>query len=352
MAASLRVLRAGPGTTIQDQGRRGYLRFGVTESGPMDWISHARANILAGNAPSTGAVEVGIGGIEVQAAGGPVSLGYAGAAFAVRRNATALPSSGRVRLDAGDTLTVKAAAHGSWFYLSPAGGVRASPVLGSLSTTLRTGIGPSPLAAGESLTVGQVPDCPDLVCRVDSPAAPPQTIRVVLGPQDDFFSEATLARFFAEIYRISAQSDRMGYRLQGAPIAHERGFNIVSDAVALGAIQVPGDGMPIVLMADHQPTGGYPKLAHVIRADIGRLAQCRPGEEVRFAAVSVQAARTALFAALDSIRATLGQTEPRSLPDLSSEQLLSVNLISGVRGALDRDDEDGRRATDRGSPDV
>jgi allophanate hydrolase subunit 2 len=126
----------------------------------------------------------------------------------------------------------------------------------------------------------------------------------------------------------------MGYRLEGPQIEHRKGFNIVSDAIALGAIQVPGDGLPIVLMADHQPTGGYPKLAHVIRADIGRLAQCRPGEIVRFAAVSVEAARTELLSALDALRnATLRPLSGE--PDLTSERLLGVNLISGVGTAFD-----------------
>jgi 5-oxoprolinase (ATP-hydrolysing) subunit C len=118
-------------------------------------------------------------------------------------------------------------------------------------------------------------------------------------------------------------------------IEHLKGFNIVSDAIALGAIQVPGDGLPIVLMADHQPTGGYPKLAHVIRADIGRLAQCRPGETVRFVAVSVEVARTELIATTQALRDMGTQAVSRE-PDLTSERLLALNLISGVGTALDQ----------------
>jgi biotin-dependent carboxylase-like uncharacterized protein len=328
---SLRILRAGPGTTIQDQGRRGYLRFGVGESGPMDWIGHARANILAGNAPGVAALEIGIGGIELQAEGGPVWIGHAGAPFDLARNGTALRSCGRTRLQDGDRLTVKAAAQGSWFYLSPAGGIMASPVLGSLATNLRTGLGPPPVTAGTVLSLGSPAQelTTELICPIDPPANLPRTVRVVPGPQDDYFSTRELARFFAETYRVSSQSDRMGYRLEGTLLRHAKGFNIVSDAIALGAIQVPGDGTPIVLMADHQPTGGYPKLGHVIRADIGRLAQCRPGTDVRFAQTSVQTAREELLAALDCLKAMLDRAEHREA-DLSSERLLSVNLISGV----------------------
>jgi len=336
MGPTLRILRAGPGATIQDQGRRGYLRFGVTMAGPMDWISHARANILAGNPEGAGAIEIGVGGIEMEAEGGAIVLGYHGAPFAVSRNASALPSAGRVRLGAGDRLTVKATAHGSWFYVSAAGGLLLSPVMGSLATSLRTGIGPPPLAAGDALALGQTADLPELACEAAALAALPAKIRVVLGPQDDCFTARGLETFFGEHFRISVRSDRMGYRLEGPPIEHAQGYNIVSDAIALGAVQIPGDGMPIVLMADHQPTGGYPKLAHVIRADIGRLAQCRPGEAVQFAPISVQTARTELFAALHAIRSTLERPLSADSPDLSSEHLLSVNLISGVRAAFDQ----------------
>jgi 5-oxoprolinase (ATP-hydrolysing) subunit C len=331
----LRVLRAGPGATIQDAGRRGWLRFGVTESGPMDWIAHARANILAGNAADAAAIEIGIGGIELEAEGGAVLLGCAGAPFAVARNATTLPLAGRVRLDPGDRLTVKVAAQGSWFYLSPAGGISANPVLGSLATTVRTGIGPAPLAAGDVLSVGSAAELPELVCPADPPADVPVRLRIVPGPQDDYFSETALANFFGESYRLSSQCDRMGYRLEGPALRHAKGFNIVSDAIALGAVQVPGDGLPIVLMADHQPTGGYPKLGHVIRADIGRLAQCRPGVELRFAPVSVQVAREELFAVLERLGTTLNRAQPTAA-DLSSERLLSMNLISGFCAPFDR----------------
>jgi 5-oxoprolinase (ATP-hydrolysing) subunit C len=334
MAPKLHIVKAGLGTTIQDQGRRGYLRFGVTIAGPMDWISHARANLLAGNPEDTGAIEVGIGGIELEVEGGPVVIGYAGAPFETSRNGRALPVAGRVRLETGDRMAVRPGARGAWFYLSVAGGLNVAPVMGSLATSLRTGIGPAPLAPGDVLAVNHTSDLPDVSTDLIFPDCS-EPIRVVLGPQDDCFSACGLETFLGESYRVSQRSDRMGYRLEGTKIEHLKGFNIVSDAIALGAIQVPGDGLPIVLMADHQPTGGYPKLAHVIRADIGRLAQCRPGDVVRFVAVSVEEARNELIATTESLRDMSTQAVSTE-PDLTSERLLALNLISGVGTAFDQ----------------
>ena len=334
MAPKLHVLKAGPGATIQDQGRHGYLRFGVTIAGPMDWVSHARANLLAGNPENAGAIEVAIGGIELEVESGPIVIGYAGAPFVASRNGRALPLIGRVRLETGDRMAVRHGARGAWFYLSVAGGLNVAPLMGSLATSLRTGIGPAPLAAGDILALNHTSDLPAVSTDLIFPDCS-EPIRVVLGPQDDLFSVRGIETFLGEPYRISPRSDRMGYRLEGPRIEHLKGFNIVSDAIALGAIQVPGDGLPIVLMADHQPTGGYPKLAHVIRADIGRLAQCRPGETVRFGAVSVEVARNELIATTQALRDMSTQAVSTE-PDLTSERLLALNLISGVGTALDQ----------------
>ena len=154
-------------------------------------------------------------------------------------------------------------------------------------------------------------------------------LRVVLGPQDDHFTAAAIASFLAASWIVTTAADRMAYALDGPSLAHARDFNIVSDGVALGAIQVAGDGKPIVLMADRQPTGGYPKIAHVIRADIGRLAQLRPGQPCRFAAETVEAARRAL----DARDAALAEV-PHHLSPLrrtpTADRLSISNLIGGV----------------------
>jgi 5-oxoprolinase (ATP-hydrolysing) subunit C len=341
MTGRLRILGVGPGATLQDGGRDGYLRYGVSASGPMDWLAHAKANLLAGNPEKAGAIEVGLGGIELEAEGGDFSLGYAGGAFTVQRNGRALASIGCIRLAEGDRFSAKAGPAGAWFYISPAGGLDVAPVMGSIATSLRSGVGGfageaggRALAMGDKLALRAPRQLPEL--RLEERASgKPGPIRVLLGPQDDYFSAKGLATFFGEAYRLSSRSDRMGYRLDGPPVEHAKGFNIVSDGIALGAIQIPGDGKPIVLMAERQTTGGYPKLGHVIRADIGWLAQTRPGENLRFAAVTIDAARTELFAALSSLRATFAAASPLGQGDFSSEFLLAQNLISGAQNAAD-----------------
>ena len=160
--------------------------------------------------------------------------------------------------------------------------------------------------------------------------AAPESLRVLLGPQQDFFEHETIALFLSALWRLSARSDRMAYRLEGPKLAHRSGHDIVSDGLAMGAIQVPGDGAPLVLMADRQPTGGYPKIAHVIGADLPALAQKRPGEEICFTAVSLEeavAARRAKARALAE-----GVRLAAITPELTSELLLERNLVGGVVG--------------------
>lgn len=332
MSANLVIHAAGPGTTLQDGGRHGYLRFGVSAAGPMDWLAHARANILAGSAQSAAAIEVALGGIEIGAEGAVVSLGYAGAPFAIALNGQSLPPAGRIRLGQDDRLSVKPGVSGAWLYLSPAGGFDLPPVMGSLSTSLRSGIGAMALAAGARLPLNAAAALPEL--GFEAAPATTRPIRVLPGPQDDYFTPVALARFFSSPYRLAPRSDRMGYRLDGPPLEHAKGFNIVSDGIEMGAIQVPGDGKPIVLMADRQSTGGYPKLGYVIRADLPRLAQCRAGETIRFDAVAIDAARAALFAALGEVRDSISRAFPLA-GGLSSEFLLAQNLISGARSTAD-----------------
>lgn len=174
-------------------------------------------------------------------------------------------------------------------------------------------------------------DAASFEAMIDAPwlAREPDPFRVVLGPQDDYFTVETLCTFFEGQFTLTPAADRMAYRFDGPEIVHARGYDIVSDGVALGAIQIAGDKKPLVLMADRQPTGGYPKLGHVVRADIGRLAQMRPGETCRFRAANVAEARAALFRREDEIAATLQRMRPL-LRALNSERLFEANLIAGV----------------------
>ena len=177
---------------------------------------------------------------------------------------------------------------------------------------------------------------------IDAPwlARDPEPFRVVLGPQDDYFTAETLSAFFAGAFTLTPMADRMAYRLDGPDIAHAGGYDIVSDGTALGAIQIAGDKQPLVLMADRQPTGGYPKLGHVARADIGRLAQMRPGENCCFRAASVAEARAALVAREDEIATTVARLCPLRRA-LTSETLFAANLIGGVVDPLDSERIEG-----------
>jgi 5-oxoprolinase (ATP-hydrolysing) subunit C len=326
---SLVVTRAGPACSVQDAGRRGYLRFGVTPSGPMDWVAHATANSLAGNAPGLAGIEAGPGGIDLAAGVAPVRLGIAVRGFAVRLDGRDLPAFCAVTVPPGGRLILRAGDAGVWAYVAVAGGIDLPPVMGSRATHLRSGIGPVP---GGALRDGVVLPCaagaalPDMVLAED--AVPPAVIRFVPGPQVDAFSPEGFETFCTTPYTVTPRIDRMAWRLAGARIAHARGHDIVSDGIALGAIQVPGDGQPLILMADRQPTGGYPKIGTVIRADLPAVAQARPGAVLRFAPVGVEEA----VAALRVVTARLAAVAERSRPlrgGIDLEALASGNHASG-----------------------
>jgi biotin-dependent carboxylase-like uncharacterized protein len=342
MPARLRVLRAGPGATIQDRGRYGYLRYGVTPAGPMDRSAFCAANRALGNDDCAAGVEISIGGFEVICEEAPAWVAFAGGAFARRRDGAGLPPAARVLLRPGETLAVRAGHSGAWTYLALEGGVDAPLEMGSRATHVRSGLGG---LEGRMLREGDVlaaapqiapPDAARFEASIEAPrlAADRRALRVVLGPQDDYFSAESLAVFFSAAFTVTPAADRMAYRLEGPEIAHARGHDIVSDGIALGAIQIAGDKKPLVLMADRQPTGGYPKLGHVIGADIGRLAQMRPSETCRFAAVSLAEARMALLELEGEIAETASRLRPLRR-ELTSEMLLESNLIDGFVDAFE-----------------
>ena len=334
--ATIRILSAGPGATLQDSGRHGYLRFGVTAAGPMDQLAHATANLAVGNSAGATALEVSPGGIEVTAESGSLSIAIVGGEFDVSLDGRPLPASAVLNLDEGAVLKIRAGRSGSWCYLAVAGRFVVPKVLGSHATHTRTGFGGidgRAIVAGDRLGIersGEPRPSPGAITApwLDRPASP---IRVVLGPQHDYFAADQIAAFLAGPWSVSDRRDRMAYFLEGPRLAHVRGYNIVSDGIAMGAVQVPGDGRPIVLMADRQSTGGYPKIATVIGPDLGRLAQARPGTSFRFEAVSIGEA----VAARREEAAWLSRAivvEPVVRTHFSSEFLLGLNLIDGVVG--------------------
>lgn len=335
--ARLVVNAAGPGVSVQDSGRHGYLRFGVTGAGPMDPLAHAVANRAVGNPLDAAALEISLGGLDVSCAGAPLEVALAGGDFTIRLNDQALPAATRLTLNPDDRLQVKAGPAGCWCYLAVAGSLDLPKALGALATHTRSNLGGVKgrnLAAGDELAVldpraGHEGTVRILAALLERPGA---VIRVLLGPQDDYFAADQIDAFLDGPWTLTARGDRMAAFLDGPRISHAAGYDIVSDGIAMGAIQVPGNGLPMVLMADRQPTGGYPKIANVIGADLGRLAQVRAGTPFRFAAVSWEAAAAARRAEAEEV-ARLA-VEPLVRRIFPSEFLLGLNLISGV-GEID-----------------
>ena len=321
----LSVLASGPGATIQDGGRFGFRRYGVTPAGPMDWAAFRTANLALGNAPDAAALEIGPGGIELVNAGpGPIGVAFCGGGFSWFRDGQLAGAAARLVLAAGAHLAARPGVAGIFTYLAVAGGLRTPVELGSRATYTRGGLNGGLLREGDRLPLAMDAGTPADEAMIVAPWLRPDfdaPLRVVVGPQDDYFDPAALDLFFSAPFKVTA-GDRMAYRLDGPAIAHSRGYNIVSDGVALGAIQIAGDKKPLVLMADHPPTGGYPKLGHIARADIGRLAQLRPGRTCHFAQVSAETARQALLALEDAVASAQSFCRPlrriAALTDLSA----------------------------------
>lgn len=335
MNASLIVHDPGFFATLQDMGRWGYLRFGVSNSGAMDRVSLQIANMLVGNDPGEAAVEFTASGGTYEVEAESCRIAIAGDNFPVAIDGEPAPPLTSYTLHRGTRIEIGYAVSGMRGYLAVAGGFDLHPVLGSVSTNVRFGLGG---LDGKALGAGcRIPlrsnEAPANEDRCLDPALVPSAdgpLRVVMGPQDEYFTEAGKHTFLSAEYRVSDQSDRMGYRLEGPDIEHAADFNIVSDGIAAGSIQVPGNRKPIVLMADRQTTGGYPKIATVISADLHRLAQMGPGETMHFTAVSIDEAEEqylSLNRCLDTIARSL---EPADAETMETHRLLSVNLIDGI----------------------
>ncbi len=336
MAGHLRVIEAGPGVTIQDGGRYGHLRYGVTPAGPMDWAAFRTANLVLNNDDRAAAIEISVGGLQLLCEGGSLWAAFAGGDFSWARDGELLPDAARIRLDPGTVLVARAQSSGAFSYLAVEGGLQTPPVMGSRATHMRSRIGG---LDGRMLKSGDVlPAASDgpasadkFEAFIDAPWLLPEHLpfRVVLGPQGDYFSSEALDLFFASAFTLTAMADRMAYRFDGPEIVSARGYDIVSDGVALGAIQIPGDKKPFVLMADRQPAGGYPKLGVLARADIGRLAQMRPGETCRFKLVSQKEARSALLRLEEEVATATFCLRPLRRR-FTNKNLFETNLIDGV----------------------
>jgi biotin-dependent carboxylase-like uncharacterized protein len=291
----IRVLEPGPQTTVQDAGRFGHGRYGIPPSGPVDRPAFVLANRLVGNDDGAAALELTVLGPRLRAERA-CALAVTGADAPVTVNDAPAAAWTTLSLAAGDVLKIGAARRGVRGYIAVAGGIAVAPAVGSRATYLRGrlgGVQGRALKRDDALPIGAAPaprryQVPERARPAWDDDAP---IRVVLGPQDDRFTAEGVAAFLGGAYEVLPQSDRMGARLSGPRIAHARGHDIISDGIALGAVQVPGDGQPIVLLMDRQSTGGYTKIATVCSFDIRRVGQAKPGQRLRFTAIDVAEAQ-------------------------------------------------------------
>lgn len=277
---SIEVLSTGPLSTIQDHGRIGYSSIGVGRAGAADLTSHDTANRLVGNMAGAATVETMLGGLRIRARGRVVAA-VTGAAAPVTINGVADGMNCTLILSDGDELAVGTAPSGLRIYVAVRGGIDVDPVLGSRSTDTMSDLGPAQLSAGDTLDIGNKAD--------DWPAATWATprveigpIRVILGPRDDWFADTGL--LFEQEWTVTSDADRVGVRLDGdSPLERSHAAELPSEGMVVGALQVPPDGKPVVFLADHPVTGGYPVIGVVMDDDLPRLGQLRPGDIVRFA---------------------------------------------------------------------
>lgn len=332
-----RIVINSPGlcTTVQDVGRISHQNLGVPPSGAMDRLAMAAANALVGNDPRAAVLEFCYTGPGFEVEDGPVRVAVVGGDAALRlADGTLIPGNRSAVLAAGEKVTVLAPQSATYGVLAVSGGIEVAEVLASRSTFLRGafgGLDGRPLAAGDAFEVASADTgLPDLELAAELPYGQ-GPIRVVLGPQADYFDDENIERFLSEQYRITRDSDRMGMRLAGEPLRHARGYDIATDGVVNGSVQVPGNGMPVILLSDRQTVGGYPKIATVISSDLPRLGMLKPGEAISFEAVGIEEAvaiRRAQVRRLEELCQSLRPVRRAGAIDVST--LLGENLISGV----------------------
>ncbi|MCZ3378418.1 5-oxoprolinase/urea amidolyase family protein [Rhizobium sp. AG207R] len=336
---------AGPGVSLQDGGRRGYLRFGVTHAGPMDALAHALANIAVGNDRDATAIEVSLGGLEISSLSAAVDVAVVGGGFVVTRDGKLVATPCRLTLRTGERLRIAAGETGSWCYVAIAAKFEVPRVLGSQATHTRSGFGGINgrcLAGGDRIEVTGTKSFCGPEGRLIAPwlARAEQTIRVIPGPQRNYFDDDQYRAFLDGPWEVSARSDRMAVFVDGPHLRHNQGYDIVSDGVVMGSIQVPGNGLPIVLMADSQSTGGYPKIATVIGADLGALAQIRPGNTINFVSVSLDEALQAR-ASLENELAAPVEIEAFVRTEFPTEFVAAIDWTDGVVASTPEQNDSG-----------
>ena len=335
---TLEILSPGAYASVQDKGRRGFRRVGVPWAGVLDPRLMRIANALVGNADGSPVIECFDGGLQLAARGGALRVAVAGHAL------VELESSGErhvleawrsLTMAAGDVLRLRKLEHGRIAVIAVEG-MTLPQVLGSASTYARAHLGGlegRALSAGDHLPAPGASQQPERMLP-RPPVRETGPIRIIAGPQADHFSAATLAAFAGSEYRVTGEADRMGIRLAGPPLQHAGAREIVSDATVPGSIQVPGNGLPIILLADAQTAGGYPKIATVIGADLARVAAAKPGETLRFALVDALEGEALARAAETQSHALLASLRPLLQDGIDEEAIYCCNLVTGFVDAL------------------
>ena len=304
------IINPGIFTTVQDRGRWGYQEFGMPVTGAMDDYSIRAANILVGNDEYDAVLETTINGPEISF-NIDVVIAITGANMVPKVNDNIVPMWRSLKVSKGDVLSFGMARQGTRGYIAFAGGLDIQAVMGSLSTFVRGGVGGyegRKLRSNDEMNLRNSNIYfEEAINRIIPLKYIPNynencTVRAILGPQDDCFTEESIERFFGSEYEVTNEADRMGYRLSGPALEHKAGADIISDGINLGSIQIPGHGMPIVMMADRQTTGGYTKIATIISIDISLIAQLKPGDKVRFEKIDIMEAHKALKEYEDKIQ--------------------------------------------------
>lgn len=282
--AWLEIVRSGPLTTVQDRGRPGHASEGVGESGAADRVAHDCANRLVGNQPGAATLEITLGGFAARAVGA-LSVAVTGARVPLTANGQAVPDYTMLHLEAGDLIEMGFPTEGVRTYLGVRGGIDMPLVMGSRSTDTLTGIGPEPVKEGDEILVNaEAADWPaDEFAPPPTPPDDPFEMEVRLGPQDRWFTPASVHALLHETWTVSPDTNRVGARLLGpGPLHRAIGGEHTSDGIVPGAIEVTSEGQPILFLADHPVTGDYPVIAVISPAAVSAVAQLRPGHRVRF----------------------------------------------------------------------
>lgn len=329
----IQIINGGFLTTIQDMGRYGYQETGMSVSGVMDTRAASLANILVGNDTNEAVIEITMMGPTMKFTEDEI-IAVTGGDLGAKIDGKPVERYRAVLVKAGQTLSFMGMYGGSRAYIAFAGGLDIPVVMGSRSTNLKSKVGGyegRKLGTGDEIAfrapASWLPHMAERVYGLPSYGAKEWTLRVVMGPQDDCFTDKGINTFLNSTYTISNEYDRMGCRMEGDVIEHKNGGDIITDGISFGAVQVPSHGNPIVMMADHQTTGGYTKIACVISVDLPELAQCMPGHTIRFKKVGIEEAQELYCqwkAELERLKEKLdGSAEPAS-------ELQAVGLAAAV----------------------